>query len=317
MARSAASYRRWMQLRHLAPVAAVAALVSIAAVAASGGSSAAADPVPEGASFVVVTPYRLFDTRTGEGMPGGTAGKLAAGSTTTVAVTGDEVAAGAVAVVMNVTYVEAEGAGWVRVTATGAGDTGTANLNKTFSGPEPNEVVTGLSATGEIDVTNVTSATHLIGDVLGYYVPAAGTAGAKGDTGDAGPAGPAGAKGDTGDAGPAGPPGAKGDTGDAGPVGPAGPGADQFGTNRNSFAAGRSTECTLGEVTLFAGTVGNGIPAQGQLLPINTNQALFSLMGTNFGGDGRTTFALPDLRPAAPNGTTYYICDVGIFPSRR
>jgi len=34
----------------------------------------------------------------------------------------------------------------------------------------------------------------------------------------------------------------------------------------------------------------------GQLLPINQNQALFSLLGTNFGGNGQTTFALPDLR---------------------
>lgn len=36
--------------------------------------------------------------------------------------------------------------------------------------------------------------------------------------------------------------------------------------------------------------------AEGQILPINQNQALFSLLGTQFGGDGRTTFALPDLR---------------------
>jgi microcystin-dependent protein len=34
----------------------------------------------------------------------------------------------------------------------------------------------------------------------------------------------------------------------------------------------------------------------GQLLPINQNQPLFSLLGTTYGGDGRTTFALPDLR---------------------
>src|SRR6187402_1352623 len=34
----------------------------------------------------------------------------------------------------------------------------------------------------------------------------------------------------------------------------------------------------------------------GQLLPINQNQALFSLLGTTYGGDGRVTFALPDLR---------------------
>ena len=38
----------------------------------------------------------------------------------------------------------------------------------------------------------------------------------------------------------------------------------------------------------------------GQLLPINQNQALFSLLGTNFGGDGRVNFALPDLRDRMP-----------------
>ena len=38
----------------------------------------------------------------------------------------------------------------------------------------------------------------------------------------------------------------------------------------------------------------------GQLLPINQNQALFSLLGTTFGGDGRVNFGLPDLRGRAP-----------------
>jgi microcystin-dependent protein len=46
----------------------------------------------------------------------------------------------------------------------------------------------------------------------------------------------------------------------------------------------------------------------GQLLPINQNQALFSLLGTTFGGDGRVNFALPDLRGRTPihvgNGRT-------------
>ncbi|WP_135507111.1 phage tail protein [Roseovarius aestuariivivens] len=40
--------------------------------------------------------------------------------------------------------------------------------------------------------------------------------------------------------------------------------------------------------------------ADGQLLPISSNQALFSLLGTTYGGDGRTTFALPDLRGRSP-----------------
>lgn len=38
----------------------------------------------------------------------------------------------------------------------------------------------------------------------------------------------------------------------------------------------------------------------GQLLPINQNQSLFSLLGTTYGGDGRTNFALPDLRGRTP-----------------
>jgi microcystin-dependent protein len=57
-------------------------------------------------------------------------------------------------------------------------------------------------------------------------------------------------------------------------------------------------ECFIGEVRYFAGnfTPRNWAIAQGQLLPINQNQALFSIIGTFYGGDGRTTFALPDLR---------------------
>ncbi|MDY7092530.1 MAG: tail fiber protein [Acidobacteriota bacterium] len=38
----------------------------------------------------------------------------------------------------------------------------------------------------------------------------------------------------------------------------------------------------------------------GQILPINQNQSLYSLLGTTYGGDGRTTFALPDLRGRVP-----------------
>ena len=40
--------------------------------------------------------------------------------------------------------------------------------------------------------------------------------------------------------------------------------------------------------------------ANGQLLPINQNQALFALLGTTFGGDGRVNFALPDIRGRTP-----------------
>ena len=91
----------------------------------------------------------------------------------------------------------------------------------------------------------------------------------------------------------------------------------KFGNNPSPSANGTTAaDCTLGEIRLFAGSVAGAVRAVGQLLPINQNQALFSLLGTKFGGDGETTFALPDLSDVAPNGLTYAICTVGIFPSQ-
>lgn len=54
----------------------------------------------------------------------------------------------------------------------------------------------------------------------------------------------------------------------------------------------------LGEIRLFAGNFAPSgfLFCEGQLLPISQYDALFSLLGTFYGGDGRTTFALPDLR---------------------
>src|SRR6188474_238544 len=54
----------------------------------------------------------------------------------------------------------------------------------------------------------------------------------------------------------------------------------------------------VGEIRMFAG---NFAPAgwmfcEGQLLPISENETLFQLIGTTYGGDGQSTFALPDLR---------------------
>ena len=92
---------------------------------------------------------------------------------------------------------------------------------------------------------------------------------------------------------------------------------DRFGTNTSLAAAGNGETCTLGELILNAGSVANGTPAAGQLLPIQQNTAIFSLLGTTYGGNGTTNFALPDMRPYAPNNTTYSICMTGVFPSRQ
>ena len=116
-----------------------------------------------------------------------------------------------------------------------------------------------------------------------------------------------------------------GPVGPAGPIGPTGPAgtdpaitafAGLFGNNTGLAQAGHGTECTLGEISLTASTVANGVAANGQLLPISQNTALFSLLGTTYGGNGTTTFALPDLRKVAPNNMTYVICIAGIYPSR-
>lgn len=62
------------------------------------------------------------------------------------------------------------------------------------------------------------------------------------------------------------------------------------------------SEPFIGEIRIFAINFAPRGWAQcnGQILPINQNQALFSLLGTTYGGDGRTTFALPDLRGRVP-----------------
>jgi microcystin-dependent protein len=64
----------------------------------------------------------------------------------------------------------------------------------------------------------------------------------------------------------------------------------------------------LGEVRLFGTpTVPKGwLKCEGQTLPIAQNQALFSLLGTQYGGDGVTTFKLPDLRGRVPIGVGPY-----------
>ncbi|WP_199769356.1 phage tail protein [Flavivirga eckloniae] len=61
-------------------------------------------------------------------------------------------------------------------------------------------------------------------------------------------------------------------------------------------------EGTIGEIRMFAGNFAPRTWAfcEGQLLSINSNQALFSILGTTYGGDGRTSFGLPDLRGRVP-----------------
>lgn len=97
-------------------------------------------------------------------------------------------------------------------------------------------------------------------------------------------------------------------------------------------SGGGSAEAAVGEIRMFAGNFAPGGYAfcDGQLLQINQNQALFSLLGTNFGGDGRMDYGLPDLRGydyvlnenvngnryGDPKGVRHIIALNGDFPRR-
>ena len=75
----------------------------------------------------------------------------------------------------------------------------------------------------------------------------------------------------------------------------------------------------LGQIELFPYSfVPYGwLLCNGQLLNIPQQSALYSLIGNKFGGDGRTTFAVPNLQGAEPvPGMGYYICISGIYPTR-
>ena len=71
----------------------------------------------------------------------------------------------------------------------------------------------------------------------------------------------------------------------------------------------------VGEIRMFAG---NFAPAgwqfcEGQLLPLSENETLFQLIGTTYGGDGESTFALPDLRGRIPlhQGNGFILAETG------
>jgi len=140
-----------------------------------------------------------------------------------------------------------------------------------------------------------------------------GEQGPKGDQGPAGPAGPAGGAGSPGPAGPPGPPGSV-DPSVTAFIGRFGDG----GISDTPSGTGCFTDGYIGQVFLFAGSFPprGTVFAHGQVLSISQNTALFSLLGTRYGGNGTTTFALPDMRGLEPAGVNYVICLGGIFPTR-
>ncbi len=181
------------------------------------------------------------------------------------------------------------------------------------TGPTGATGATGLQ--GPVGATGATGAAGLQGPI--GPTGATGLQGSIGPTGATGASGTPGARGATGPTGATGATGAMGAIGATGATGPSGT-TGIFGTTSiNFFTEGTGgVQCQLGAILLSASTLytNNYLPADGRTLDIQNNTALFSLLGTNYGGNGSTTFALPNLKPAAPNNTQYLICVNGVFP---
>ncbi len=71
----------------------------------------------------------------------------------------------------------------------------------------------------------------------------------------------------------------------------------------------------VGEIRMFAGSFepAGWLFCRGQILPISENETLFNLIGTTYGGDGQSTFALPDLRSRIPihQGAGFVLAETG------
>ena len=124
--------------------------------------------------------------------------------------------------------------------------------------------------------------------------------GKRGPPGRRGPPGPRGPQGEQGIQGPQGLQGPPGPEGPAGPQGPEG-----------------LDKPFIGEIRLFGG---NFAPTdwafcEGQLFSIADNSALFTILGTIYGGNGQTTFQLPDLSEHRPGAVHYIIALQGSYPS--
>jgi hypothetical protein len=214
------------------------------------------------------------------------------------------------------------------------GDTGPAGLPGPKGSPGPAGAAGPKGAQGNPGAQGAQGSPGQKGDTGPQGLPGAvGATGAQGPKGDAGAAGSDGAPGAAGADGAPGAQGAQGDPGPSGPQGPAGPAGPQgpkgdsatadayvgkFGTYTN---LGRSIlngpTCLIGQIQLTAGSyaAGGSVLASGELLPINQEYSqLFLVIGTTYGGNGTTTFAVPDMRAIAPNNMTYSICYAGIFP---
>ena len=288
----------------------------VAAVGAPSTQPASAAALPSGAVFIPMVPVRILDTRIGLGAATGPVAANAAFNLTVIGATDgtETVPSGAVAAVINFTYVNAAGPGFITVYPTGTSRPNVSNLNKVGAGPVPNLVSAKLGTGGAVTIYNNQSSTHLLGDLAGYFylgssgaTGATGSTGATGAVGAAGPTGPQGVTGAAGATGAVGVTGSNGADGATGAVGATGSNGatgatGAVGVTGDTGAAGAvgptGPQGTAG-ATGSDGTTGN-TGAAGPAGPQGTAGATGATGAT--GADG-TTGNTGAAGPAGPQGT--------------
>src|SRR3954471_1097097 len=205
---------RWSAIGAAVSVS-IGAGVLITFASAAGGSAS---------SFTAVTPCRLLDTRSDGPATGATPPRstpIGAHESLTITARGDfgkcvGLSSTATGAVLNVTTVNPTASSFLTVWPADKDRPLASNLNWVGGqAATPNQVTTGLDASGRLSLFNNSGTVDVIVDIVGLYEPASagGAPGAKGDKGDTGAPGAPGAKGDPGTPGA---PGAKGATGSQG-----------------------------------------------------------------------------------------------------
>jgi LPXTG-site transpeptidase (sortase) family protein len=151
---------------------AVGSAATVATVATVATPTAAAAAAATTRFVSLANPSRVLDTRSNVG--NSPTGRPRANSITSTGIIGQAgIASNATAVVLNVTVVDADGAGFVTVFPSGSAVPVASNVNTGDAGQTiPNLVTVPLGVGGRVSIFSSTGA-HLIGDVFGYYVPAA------------------------------------------------------------------------------------------------------------------------------------------------
>jgi len=140
----------------------------IASVAVTTSLSSATARAAETSGFHGLVPARVLDTRTGVGVP---VGKIGPGQSVALQVAGrgGVPAAGAIAVVLNVTVTEPDSSGYVTAWPAAEPRPEASNLNFIAGQTIPNLVIVKLDGNGQIGLFNSAGTTHLLADVSGWY----------------------------------------------------------------------------------------------------------------------------------------------------